>query len=89
MRKAVEEVRLARDVVKTAEEQRVAALKAAEEATKAAAATIALKRDTEACRSDQNFCPTRHRCNAGSAIQWDLTPPPLGPWMRRQHQQDL
>jgi hypothetical protein len=47
LRKALEEVRLAREAAKAAEEQRLAAVKASEEATKAADVAIALKRDAE------------------------------------------
>jgi len=47
LRKALEEVRLAREAANAAEEQRLAAVKASEEATNAANAAIALKRDTE------------------------------------------
>jgi hypothetical protein len=43
----LEEARLAREAAKAAEEQRVAAIKAAEEATKAANDAISIKRDTE------------------------------------------
>ena len=48
LRKALEEVIVAREAAKAAEEQRLAAVKAAEEATKAAERTIAAKRTTDA-----------------------------------------
>ncbi|MET0568531.1 MAG: caspase family protein [Hyphomicrobiaceae bacterium] len=48
LRKALEEVIVAREAAKAAEEQRLAAVNAAEEATKAAERTIAAKRSTDA-----------------------------------------
>jgi uncharacterized caspase-like protein len=54
LKKALEEVRIAREAAKAAEEQRLSAVKAADEATKAAKQTIAKKREAAEAEAAKN-----------------------------------
>ena len=73
LRKALDEVRIAREAAKAAEEQRLAAVKAADEATKAASQTIARKREAAEAESGKNPKPRSRLCRKRSRKRLALT----------------
>ena len=82
LRKAQEEARLAREAAKAAEEKRLAAVKAAETATKAAEDTIAKKRETDKASNPAKVAalPKIEKPAAGGAkpVRWGMDHPLRG-----------
>ena len=73
LRKAMEEVRMAREAAVAAEQQRLAALKTAQDATKAAEQAIEAKREAEKSRNPQKLAalPKLEAAQPGALNQFD------------------